>query len=314
MSRRASPAAVGAFVLGGIAIALAALIALGGGGLFAETFRASIFFEQSVNGLVIGSPVKLEGVPVGQVVDIRAIVKESGPPSSRTYRTFSETVIEIDETRFEQLGDADDATQARQRDDNVDIERAVDSGVRAQLNLQSLLTGQLFIALMIDRDRPGYTGPERLARYEQIPTLPTAFDELEARVRQAFERLREIPLEELFENTNETLTAIRDLARDPAFASAATELEKTLRETRQLVRNASQQVEPVSAQAIAALEELETTLAAAQRSIEPGSPVLYQLGSTLQEITQAAQAIRALANAIERQPNALVFGKAEEGK
>ncbi len=313
MSRRASPAAVGAFVLGGIAIALAALIALGGGGLFRETFRASIFFEQSVNGLVIGSPVKLEGVPVGQVVDIRAIVEEASPPSSRTLRTFTETVIEIDETRFDQPKDDEEATAAGPKG-NPDIERAVDNGVRAQLNLQSLLTGQLFIALMIDREKPGYTGPERFARYEQIPTLPTAFEELEARVRQTFERLREIPLEELFENTNETLTAIRDLARDPAFTTAATELAETLRETQQLVRNASQRVEPVSAQAIAALEELETTLAAAQRSIEPGSPVLYQLGSTLQEITQAAQAMRALANAIERQPNALVFGKAEEGK
>ena len=36
MSRRASPTAVGSFVLGGVTIAVAALIALGGGQLFVE--------------------------------------------------------------------------------------------------------------------------------------------------------------------------------------------------------------------------------------------------------------------------------------
>ena len=313
MSRRASPAAVGAFVLGGIVIALAALIALGGGGFFKETYRSSIFFEQSVDGLLIGSPVKLQGVPIGQVVDIRAIVEESGTPPNRTFQTFTETVIEIDETRFDQvLYDESVANAGRERD--MDIDKAADRGVRAQLNLQSLLTGQLFVALMIDHKRPGHTGPERFSRYRQIPTLPTAFEELEASVRETFERIRKIPLEELFANANETLMAIRDVAQDPAFPSAATELEETLRETQQLVRNVNQRVEPISVQAIATLEELETTLVAAQRSIEPGSPILFQLESTLKEITQAAQAMRALANAIERQPNALVFGKAEAEK
>jgi paraquat-inducible protein B len=293
-------------VLGGIAIATAALIALGGGQLFSDMERASIFFQGSVNGLQIGSPVKIQGVPVGQVIDIRAIVDETKPGQLTTH---TETVIEIDERRFDQ-------TTAARREIELPSERrgsgGDDSRVRAQLNLQSLLTGQLYVALTIAPDVEGHVGPAHLARYEQIPSIPTSFEVIEATARELLERFRTLPLEELIDNSNETIVALGDLARDPALPNAAKELEGALRDTRKLVRRLDGQVDPLSEQALAALQELETTLAAAEVMLEPGSPVVYQLGATLQEVSQAAQAMRALANTLERQPNAIVFGKAGE--
>ena len=309
MSRRASPTAVGAFVLGAIVIATATLIALGGGQLFSDVTRASIFFEGSVNGLQIGSAVKLRGVPVGQVVDIRAIVDTSNPLEVRTH---TETVIEIDVRRFDQ-------TTARDEDTHIpgDAGRE-DEGpsriVRAQLNLQSLLTGQLYVALSIQPDAEGHVGPAHRARYEQIPSIPTSFEVIEATAREAFDRLRSLPIEELIENANDAIAAVRDLARDPALTGAVEEFEATLRDTRQLVRSFDGQIDPISDQAVAALQKLETTLDAAQRTLEPGSPVVYQLGATLQEVSKAAQAMRALANTLERQPNAVVFGKAGDSQ
>jgi len=302
MSRRANPAAVGAFVLGGIAIITAGLIALGGGQLFAETNRSSVFFEGSVNGLVIGSPVKIQGVPVGQVVSIRAIVEKN--PSGQ-YKTFTETVLEIDPRRFDQKSqfEGDPATEDR-----------IDDGVRAQLNLQSLLTGQLYVALTIDPGSEGYLGPEELARYEQIASVPASIEEIEANVRHALDRLRDLPIEEFIANANQTIVAFGDLARDPSITSAATELQETLAVTRKLIRSADERVEPLSDAALASLAELESTLAAARNTLEPGSPLLFQIGGTLQDISQAAQAMRALANALERQPNSLVFGKSGDSE
>jgi paraquat-inducible protein B len=296
---------VGSFVLGGITIAVAALIALGGGQLFADVNRASVFFEGSVNGLVIGSPVKIEGVPVGKVVQIRAILDET---DAGEIKTHTETVIEIDPRRFEQTVTNPDEVR------RVGQEGAADdpgSPVRARLNMQSLLTGQLYVALSISPEIEGYVGPDNLAQYPQIPSIPTTFEVIEATARDFLERFRSLPLEELVQDTGETIVAVGDLARDPAFRNAARELEQTLRETRELVTNLDGQVEPLSAQALVALQELETTLSATARTLEPGSPVVYQLGATLQEVSQAAQALRALANTLERQPNAVVFGKGE---
>ncbi len=309
MSRRASPTAVGAFVLGGLAIATAALIALGGGQLFSDLDRASIFFEGSVNGLQIGSPVKIRGVPVGQVVDIRAIVDARRPGEITTH---TETVIEIDERRFDQTTAAEQESHVP--GDPSNEEEGPSELVRAQLNLQSLLTGQLYVALSIDPDVPGHVGPDHLARYEQIPSMPTNLEVIEATARDALDRIRSLPLEKLVEDTNTTIVAFGDLARDPALKSAVEEFEATLRDTRQLVKSIDGQVDPLSEQGLVALQELESTLSAAHRTLEPGSPVVYQLGATLEEVSKAAQAMRALANTLERQPNAIVFGKAGESK
>lgn len=303
MSQRANPAAVGAFVIGGLAIAVAGVVVLAGGQLFSDTYRASIFFEGSVNGLAIGSAVKIRGVPIGQVVDIRAIVDEESPTEQKTH---TETVIEIDAKRFDQTSRTGQASERRRGGPDTDV--------RAQLNMQSLVTGQLYVALSIDPDTPGYMGPAHLARYPQIASKPTALEELEATARNLLDRIRELPIEDLIRSLDDAIVAFSQLARNPAIPRAVEELSKTLQETRSLVRNVNQQVDPISASALAALEELETTLAAAEQTLEPGSPVVYQIGATLQEVSQAAQAMRALANSLERQPNAIVFGKAGESE
>jgi paraquat-inducible protein B len=297
MSRRANPATIGAFVLGAIAIAAFGVISLGSGRLFSEMDRSSMFFQGSVNGLVIGSPVKIQGVPIGQVVEIRAIVDQTKPGNAET---LTETVVEIDPRRFDQ-------TSAREFDD---AENEGNSAVRAQLNLQSILTGQLYIALTIDPDREGFMGPKRLARYRQIPTIPTTFEEIEARFRGVLDRVRQMPLEEMLKNLDRTIVAIGDVARDPEIKTAIEEVVVTLRETRALVKRVDGQIDPLMEGMMEALDELKSTLASAGQTFDPGSPVAYQLGATLQEVSLAAQAMRALANSLERQPNAIVFGPA----
>ncbi len=301
MSRRASPSAVGAFVLGGIVVAVAGVLVLGRGTLFTETSRSSIFFEGSVNGLVVGSPVKIQGVPIGQVVAIRAIVDE---PSPGQLQTFSETVIEIDQRRFDQTSRRDPEDVDPDDDDDTPAE------VRAQLNLQSLLTGQLYVALSLDPKLEGFTGPARLAQHDQIPSIPNNLEVIEATARDFLTRVEALPLEDLIKNLDETIVAIGDVARDPKVGRAAEEVSLTLQEARSLLRNVNGKVDPLSDQALSALVELEATLVVAKENLEPGSPIVYQLGQTLQEVSQAAQAMRALANSLERQPNALVFGPA----
>src|SRR4051812_25051391 len=61
------PTAVGGFVLGGLALAVAVLLLFGRSRLFEPTTRAVIFFGGSVAGLDIGAPVTFRGVPVGSV-------------------------------------------------------------------------------------------------------------------------------------------------------------------------------------------------------------------------------------------------------
>ena len=65
------------------------------------------------------------------------------------------------------------------------------------------------------------------------------------------------------------------------------------------------------AEARGAFRQANATLASAEDTIAPGSPVTYQLAMTLEELADAARAIRVLADYIEKNPNSLVFGRAQ---
>jgi paraquat-inducible protein B len=54
---------------------------------------------------------------------------------------------------------------------------------------------------------------------------------------------------------------------------------------------------------------VQAALASVQQFIAPNSPVGYELVKTPQELSDAARALRVLADYLERHPNAVVFGR-----
>ena len=70
----ARPAAVGGFVLGGLALGVVAILLFSGVRLFSHTLQAVVFFRGSVAGLNVGSPVTFRGVRVGSVRDVRLLL------------------------------------------------------------------------------------------------------------------------------------------------------------------------------------------------------------------------------------------------
>jgi phospholipid/cholesterol/gamma-HCH transport system substrate-binding protein len=71
METRASYILVGSFVLGLIGAAFVFVIWLAGARFEAAPTRYLVYFEGSVTGLAVASPVRYRGVPVGSVTDIR---------------------------------------------------------------------------------------------------------------------------------------------------------------------------------------------------------------------------------------------------
>ena len=172
MSAKASPARIGVFVVGAIALVLAGLIAFGSGAWFQERVRYVAYFDGSVAGLRVGAPVMLRGVPIGQVTQVMA-----------QYNPDDDSVsvpVYFEATRgtlrgFEGVATADIPAMIR---------RFVDEGFRAQLAPQSFVTGQLYIQLALHPDTPA-----RLRGGEQpdddaieIPTIPSQFEVLESQL------------------------------------------------------------------------------------------------------------------------------------
>jgi paraquat-inducible protein B len=148
MSTHTSPTLIGTFVAGAIGLIVAGILIISGGKLLL-TDKSSyvLYFHGSVKGLNIGSPVSFRGVNIGTVTDIQLVVGE------KESDIHIPVIIEIDNTKF-----LSSQTGKPRMDDDDSINDLVQAGMRAQLQLQSLLTGQL--------------------THEEIPTIPTPIEKI----------------------------------------------------------------------------------------------------------------------------------------
>lgn len=308
-SRRASPTLIGAFVLGAVAIAVAAALVLGSGRFFRESTRWVIYFDSSVEGLDVGAPVVFRGVTVGSVTDIFAYVD----PTKKIFAT--PVYIEL-------VGGSVRVPAGTEYDNSVSLLKSWirDDGLRAQLKPQSLITGKLYVALLFRPDTPlAFKGLDK--QVPEIPAVPTQMEEIEETVNAALQRIANLPLEEIAHNLNEVLTRTDERLSDPHLKQAIENLDGALAKTRSVMGKLDSSYGEVEADLRATLAQMQKTLADldgavtdAQQMVEPGSPLQYQLLTTLEEVTRSARSLRVLTESISEDPNQLIFGRRRSGE
>ena len=155
MSVRRNATAVGAFVLGAIAIAIGIAVVFGSGALFRDAKRYVIFFEGSLEGLSIGAPVKYRGVQIGTVVDIQALYE---------MERSSVAIPVVIELQRDGVRGVENGRKT--------LDTLVEQGLRARLDLASLITGQLYVELNMFPGSPIRKAPND-TDYHQIPSVPS---------------------------------------------------------------------------------------------------------------------------------------------
>jgi paraquat-inducible protein B len=301
VSRRASPVAIGSFVVGAVVLLVVGVMAFGSGILFRDTTTYVMFFGGDVSGLRVGAPITLRGVPLGKVTAIRAsLERRFDRVESRiaVYAELGEGPIDID-VETQQPGQA------------AGYRLLIENGLRAQLQLQSFVTGQLFVQLDFHPDEPPiFVGGDPDVR--EIPTIPTPLERVTRSARRVLEKLGELPLEEIVENLNLTLEGAGKLLNSEQTLGVVNDLGAAVSDLRSVVQHVGRRVDGVS-------DELEKTLAAARRALDEArgslgafsedSTLRYEVATLLEEATQAVRALRVLAETLERNPESLLSGK-----
>jgi paraquat-inducible protein B len=232
--------AIGAFAAAAVALAIAGAFVFGAAGkLFVRKFPVVMFFDDDVNGLAVGAQVAYRGIRLGQVTQIHSVVGspriavaaslERGPFLSRDNPSG---------TSMEQI--------------RKNMEEAIAQGLRAQLALQSLLTGQLYVNLVLRPDIPA-----SLAKLDQgtleIPTIPTIMAQLEA-------GLQKIPLANVPKHLYDTLEGSARILQSQ-------DLAKTLASVGPLVADAQALLRRVDKEAVPLLMSLRETSDTARVSV-----------------------------------------------
>lgn len=192
MSQKSNPMLVGVFVLGAFVLSAGGLLIFGGGGLLVKKDSYVVFFQGSVAGLQVGAPVNFRGVPLGEVTDITV----SYFPEDARSEFLIPVYIEIEPERI----------RGRSEEDQLGIGELIELGLRAELALQSLVTGQLGIELDFRPETPALLvglDPKR----DEIPTLPSDTEKLKASITKLVEILQDVPLEQVANNIETAVTS-----------------------------------------------------------------------------------------------------------
>ncbi|MBV8774752.1 MAG: MCE family protein [Deltaproteobacteria bacterium] len=312
MRTPANPRLVGAFVLGAVALAISAVLVLGSGRLFRKTIPFILVFRGNVNGLRVGAPVKIKGVTIGSVTDIQLRLNLGQQSVAYGTRGIQIPVrIEIDESRVRGFAIT------------KDLRRVVKRGLRAQLAMDSFVTGILYIDLDMHPGTPeNYELPPD-SEPPEIPTLKTTFEQAQSAAAKIISQLDKIQLDRLVNTADQTIAAFGDLARSPDIRSAvmalgqtATSLGNTAQSIRELTEHVDREVAPMAASLEkgsrdidVAVRKAETALDHIQAGLQPDAPLVYRANQALENVSAAARSLRELGDYLQRNPSAIVRGR-----
>ena len=319
--KAAGQTALGAFVLGGLLLAFAAIVLFGKFNLFHPNIQAAVVFQDSIAGLSVGAPVTFRGVRVGAVESIALRF------DTKSNTAYIPVTIGLEPNRALVTGKSDGGT--------VDLSALISIGLRAELNVQSFVTGQSEIDLDFDPD----SAPIFHATVTDLPEIPTR----QSTLQRAREQLSQLPLREMAENTTATMQSLRALAekldRDlpplvqslkvASDTSAKTvdtaglaiqalqgRLDSTLAAIGQLAATGDRQLTERGA-------ELHTLLTASNQTMQQVRDLAADIkgltasrgvsraniDSTLRDLAAAAASLRGFANDVEHDPQLLLTGR-----
>jgi phospholipid/cholesterol/gamma-HCH transport system substrate-binding protein len=318
MSVRGNPKLIGAFVVGAAALVVVGIMVFGSGRWFSERPVYVMFFEGSVKGLNVGAPVVWRGVKVGVVTDVSLHFD----PATLTMRI--PVLVEFDpKTIKKPEGTPPDKRYYRE---------LIDKGLKAQLQMQSLLTGQLMIDFDYYPDEPIRLYADRFKMdYPEIPTIPST-------IERFAESLAKIDFEKMANDLSATLEGINTIVKSPEILATVRNVNAVVTDLRNLAAKIDRHVDPLAEEITGTaketkklLAELNTTIpplaadigktaqaasdavlqleSALQRAIGEDSPFFYRLNRAVEDLSTMAKSIEVLSDYIQQHPEAMIRGK-----
>ena len=313
MSQRANHFKLGVFILSGVAVAVLGLIIFGAGAFRDKGMTAEMYFDESVQGLEIGAPVKYRGVKIGSVTEI-GFIQDEYPLVPEKFERYVLVKAEIHRARNEKRR----ATQAR-----FDINDEVGKGFRARLASQGI-TGLAYIEFdYLDAER--YPIPEidwepktvyvpsapsqitQIAksvedvalglRDADLPGIATNLDELIVTVQDTVESARVDQLSNVIENliveVRETNKGIRDVVNDPEIQAIVSNTLETVERANRSFDEIERQLDVVGDLLPAALEESKLAAERANETFhdERIGKALNDLSTTIERAREASESL-----------------------
>ena len=322
MSKKANTTSIGLFIVTGLALGVIGLLLFSSLKTFSKTLDIIVYFNDSLNGLREGAPVKFRGVTIGSVK--RVMVRLNQAPDD-----FALPAICAIEEKLvrERLGEGSVEFFTSRA-----MEERIQAGFRASLQTESLVTGVLYIDTRFNPKAPPPVFHQLDKIYPEIPAEPT-------QIQQLFENLASFDIKSLQTNLNglihrldhtigefnaseinrgitNLLCSVNALVTSADITNALAGIPPTLDQYRELAAKVTSKIDPLSDSITNTLVEAKRALGQMRGAGEnlrvmlaPDSPIRNDLDLALEQLAGAAHSVSALADFLREHPNALIVGR-----
>ena len=230
MAKEANKTLIGVFVVGAIALAVAGITIFGSGKFFQDNPTYVMYFDGSINGLAVGSPVEFRGVKIGQVTEIKA----SFNPKDLDF--VIPVYAQIDNDAFDLIGE--DRILPRFAKYQF-YKPLIAKGLKAQLKVKSFITGQLFVSVDFYPALPAkFVKLE--TRFPEVPTIPSDMQQIMATIQK-------IPFNVIADRLAKSMEGIEKMANSPEIDKGLKNINKIIVETNMLVSHIDSELKPLVA-------------------------------------------------------------------
>ena len=265
---------------------------------YTRKIPAISYFSGSVSGLAPGSEVRVHGLKVGEVTDVRLTydVAKDAVLAPVRYEVEPERVVGVGKRVF--------------KTDAESVDALLKKGLRASLQSANLITGQQVVALEFDADAPPaevtMDGPEYL-----VPaTEGGGFAGLTASATELLNKVNQMPFEQMGKNLDGILKSVNDAAQGPQLKKALTDLSVMIASAQTMIRNLDTKQLP---ELVSGLQKTLTSANKLVLSLDSGygdnTKFSRDLDRLLVQANDSLRAISALSDLLARHPEALIKGR-----
>jgi len=322
VSKKINTTSIGLFIVTGVALGVTGLLLFSSSKLFTKTKDIIVYFDDTLNGLNEGAPVKYRGVTIGSVKRVMVRFNQA------TNDYAMPVILEVEEKLMrDRMGD--DAAEIFT--DSSMAER-IKLGLRASLQTESLVTGVLYIDVRLNRNAPPAVFHQLEKTYLELPTEPTQIQQLmqnlasldikslQTNLNGLITRLDttvgQLKMAEINQGLTNLLASIDRLVSSPDITNGLAAIRPTLDQYKELGAKLTSKIDPLSDSITNSLAEANRALAQLRGAGEnirtllaPDAPIRNNLDLALQQMAAAGQSITDLVDYLKRNPNALIVGR-----
>jgi phospholipid/cholesterol/gamma-HCH transport system substrate-binding protein/paraquat-inducible protein B len=273
MSAEANYFKIGAFILSALIIAVVALVELGGGEWFKKVTYWETYFDESVQGLSVGSPVKYRGVQIGTVESIVFVGDVYGPELSKEDLSRYGRYVLV-RTRANPP-----APHLTEEESEATVGSMITAGLRVRLASQGI-TGLVYLEgdYLDPTQHPALQVPWT-PRVPYVPSAPSTVSILSAALQNIARDLEQADIHKITRDFDSLVLEVTRVVKDAKVQTLSSQAGQALAEFQGLAQDTRRLVQS---------REVKTIIADAARTVERTRDMIMDWSQVTKQVKIAA--------------------------